>query len=131
MEGSIAIDIDKKNSLPIVVVKKKSNKCPVNIKFCNIIIFIVISLIASLFSLLLGSFLYPLFHGFDAENNVGLSLLYGYCSLIIMFLILIILLCICCPNIGLYKDKKFGKKVTPLGRINNQFALRKGKIIPI
>ena len=82
-------------------------RLPTGDDICKFIIFLVLSGVVSLFAIALGSFAFVLFHGKDAETSLGICMLYGYLTLIIMFLVIILIICICCPNMGRPRMKGF------------------------
>ena len=111
MVEDCVVNVNNENIKEVQDTKSKS-KCQFRFNFCDIIIFIFFSAIISLVALFIGLLLYQFFHGIETTPNLWLGLLYGYCSIIIMFMVLIGLIYICCPKMGLVKQK--GNKIRPI-----------------
>ena len=64
--------------------------------------------VATIVAIILGGLLYSGFHGHDTPIDFGVAITYGYAALLLMFITLSVLLCICCPRCGQTKIKALG-----------------------
>ena len=88
---------------------QRKHKCEFNKITCGCVTHVlIITAVASIVAIILGGLLYSGFHGHDTPIDFGVAITYGYAALLLMFITLGVLLCICCPRCGQTKIKALG-----------------------